>query len=120
MVTGLKVAITASSVAGFSKSVNIPILSCAISLTNSQTIASPSQCLETHKTSPKRLTFLNRSFSLSVLSIFLSIKMHSFSYPIVAGFICATNLCITPFETDLLILSFAALGVIPTAEAMFL
>jgi len=63
---------------------------------------------------------LNISCSLIVLSIFLSIKTHSFSYPNITGFITTAKLRITPFEIILLILFFAALGVIPTAAAIFL
>jgi hypothetical protein len=36
---------------------------------------------------------------------------------ILTGFICTANLSITLFEIILLTLSFAAFGVIPTAEA---
>jgi hypothetical protein len=55
-----------------------------------------------------------------VLPIFLSIKIHSFSYPNITGFITTPKPRITPFKIILLILFFAALGVIPTAAAIFL
>jgi hypothetical protein len=79
----------------------------------------PSSGLTEIKISPKKLIFLNWSCSLIVLSIFLTIKKHSFSYPNIAGFTTVTNLCTTPFETNLLTLFFAALGVIPTAKANY-
>jgi hypothetical protein len=55
-----------------------------------------------------------------VLSIRLSVKKHSFSYPNITGFIRTRKPCIAPFKTILLILSFAAFDDIPTAEAVSL
>ena len=55
-----------------------------------------------------------------VLSIRLSVKMHSFSYPNITGFIRTRKACIVPFKTILLTLSFAALDDIPTVEAISL
>jgi hypothetical protein len=62
----------------------------------------------------------NTCCSLIVLSIFLSVKIHSFSYPNIAGFIRTANLSIAPLQTILLILSFAAFDDIATAEAISL
>jgi hypothetical protein len=50
----------------------------------------------------------------------LSVRMHSFSYPNITGFIRTKKPCITPFEIILLTLSFAAFDDIPTAEAISL